>query len=404
MPASFSAKETADGDPLVPAPHALAARRGCSSLQNARGRLWLVVAGVALLGSVYAFLGSSPASWSSVSHRPCVCETTVKQQQVPSTLAPTPTPTQPSWKYERRACTGLGDRMSLIFMMAALGRVVGRTIAFSWCDIDPARPQSLEGFLDAFALPPTVVLISESVFHEWATALPAVDYDDTEIPARDAYDCIYTLGPRTFATPDRDHVDAVAFNAAFKAVGREWTSRRPLPAEIPPAYSYVAVHIRGEDKSLDWSMVNSSFCTAEAVLELQRARIPMVVITDDVMLEDHIFGTFVVRPNRTRGELFEDVNVLYHAAGVIQHSPDGWSAFSSSVATARGIPLLNTWTGDFNRIAEFEQLGGWTPELRRYSNQGDVHRFVFDVCAIIAAHGTTDGSYCKQYGRTAIDK
>jgi len=40
-----------------------------------------------------------------------------------------------------------------------------------------------------------------------------------------------------------------------------------------------------------------------------------------------------------------DMELMIHARGIIQHAPASWSAFSSNIAAAKSIPLLNTWKG-----------------------------------------------------------
>ena len=113
----------------------------------------------------------------------------------------------------------------------------------------------------------------------------------------------------------------------------------------------------------------------DAVRKVADAGWPLVLISDDAGLTQSIVGSSpgvnITVP--VDSSVFYHLSILHGAAAIIQHSSDGWSAFSSSVAMFRGVPLLNTWRGAFNRIHEFRRRGGYADELMTC---GDMARFV----------------------------
>ena len=65
------------------------------------------------------------------------------------------------------------------------------------------------------------------------------------------------------------------------------------------------------------------------------------------------------------GTVAEDMRLLLGAAAIIQHASEGWSSFSSVPAMAKGIPLLNTFSGDGHRYDLFHANGHVPAEFYR---------------------------------------
>ena len=269
---------------------------------------------------------------------------------------PTP-PAPPRWRYDRRVCSGLGDRLCLLFAMAGLGRAAGAHVSVRWCESDGERRYDLAEFNRSFPSLAGASFVPDSLFDAQTEGMPDVRHTNTELRAAEGYDCVYTLAPRTFVAPG----PFGDYQAAYRAEGRI----KPDPSR------YVALHVRGGDKKTP----PARFCTAEALRAVARAGLRIVVVSDDPELAQAVAPNAPLAPD---GDVYHHLALLRGAAGIVQHSPDGWSAFSSSLAMFHGIPLLNTWRGPFNRIREFERLGGHTPELRMCGRY-DVARFVAQV-------------------------
>ena len=63
------------------------------------------------------------------------------------------------------------------------------------------------------------------------------------------------------------------------------------------------------------------------------------------------------------GNAFTDLQLLLDAAGIVQHSVFGWSAYSSVPAMARSIPLISTYQGPEHRYGIFAQHGNVPEEF-----------------------------------------
>lgn len=293
---------------------------------------------------------------------PTVLNTSIIPKEEPDTFEKQEPNT--TWRYNRRVCSGLGDRMCLMFMMSALGRAANAIVHVRWCEGEGNRLYDLSSFRSILGTPPHVVLVPDSVFDAQTAGMPDVLFDHTEIAAREGYDCVYTLGPKTFRAPAPFNTSL--FTRAYHSAGRDWT----LPRSSPP---YVVLHIRGTDK-LDPNL--NDFFTTETVRAVAAAGLHIMVVSDDHPLTESILqNTDHVPTFAPDDNVYHHVALLHGARGIIQHSQDGWSAFSSSVALFRGIPLLNTWKGAFNRIREFEKIGGGTFELRA----DNINAFVADA-------------------------
>ena len=260
------------------------------------------------------------------------------------------------WRLDRTVCSGLGDRMCLVFAMAGLGRLANAHIHIRWCE-DGDRQYSLDALHSLFALPKLITLVPASQFANRTLHMPDIGFENTEIPATAGFDCVYPLAPKTFLAPEP--INGSFYTRAYKAAGLDFVKKTP-PAERG---AYVVLHVRGGDKSTGLGQ----YCTQEALRAVQHRKV--VVISDDASLAAQITGAAHASAN----DVYADFGLLLDAAAIIQHSPDGWSAFSSSVSMFRSIPLINTWRGPFNRIHEFRQRGGNPYELHTCN---ELDRFV----------------------------
>jgi hypothetical protein len=154
------------------------------------------------------------------------------------------------------------------------------------------------------------------------------------------------------------------------------------------------LHFRGSDKNAPLAEFN----TAE-VLRRIPVHVPVVVVTDDhTQLHELLSTTAPYVANVTfscslRDEAAKrlcDFALLLNATGIIQHSTNAWSSYSSVPAMMRGIPLLNTWIGgadlrshntsSVGLLRSFAENGGCPVELSSSRRDAQISAFM-DIVA-----------------------
>lgn len=283
----------------------------------------------------------------------------------------------------RKIVSGVGDRLANLLCVAALARAHGMGCVVQWSN-DPAQPHRQYDWRQLFrhmGLPRGVHVVDcvES-FDAGQAARVDLRTEGNALPATNAYDCVYTLASRALAIPGRS-VGAVELASGFRSVCAEWTIDPPH-YRPPPFARYVALHLRGQDKRTP----TLAFHTPRLLARLLPG-MPVAVISDDPDLLRWFSRRF---PGLWAGDeiadhtlsVVRDLKTLAGACGIVQHSAHGWSAFSSVVAMARGIPLLNTYAWRRrNLLADFERRGGLPPELRSSTAPRAIADFVATVQA-----------------------
>ena len=271
------------------------------------------------------------------------------------------TPTQPVWIYDRTICSGLGDRLGALLTVATLAHMAAVDVEMEWCSGDLSRvhgnvrahiPEwtgfnySRVEFLDAFSVPPSIRLVDR--FED--RSLPSISFVGNELPAEEGRDQVYTLASRTTHLSWPVHSDD--FTRAYHVVGAQLASRQPRP--MGP---YVVLHVRapGKNTYAPTSVRDPSlFCTRRVLRSVLGHGHQVVLISDDLA-----FAMAAIAPHSLTvadGTAFGDMALLLGATGIIQHSPTGYSSYSSVPAMAHGIPLLNTYTGQDHRYRLFDTL------------------------------------------------
>jgi hypothetical protein len=149
---------------------------------------------------------------------------------------------------------------------------------------------------------------------------------------------------------------------AYAHVAREWSidmTDRSLCFPDP----YIAVHLRGQDKRTAFLTLQNDFQTHYVLANIPSG-INVIAVTDDEELAAYYLDHYpqFLRltdelPSREENDL-RSLGILMRAKAIIQHAENGWSAYSSVAAMARGIPLINTYTGPgFNRLELFKSQG-----------------------------------------------
>lgn len=132
-------------------------------------------------------------------------------------------------------------------------------------------------------------------------------------------------------------------------------------ADIP----YVLVHFRSPDNNTcREGRDERPFCTAAVLQELHAAGVYLKVISNN-----HTFSVQWLRglPSLhlvpSGSSAFKHMAMALSAVAIVQHASEGWSSYTSVPAMARGIPLINTFTGGGHRYAHFKHYGEVPPEF-----------------------------------------
>ena len=264
------------------------------------------------------------------------------------------------WVYNRTICSGLGDRLGALLTVAALARISNVDVEMEWCDGDLSRvygnvrahiPEwhgfnySRVEFLDAFGVPSNIRLVDK--FTE--RGRPSVSYVGGELPAEEARDQVYTLASRTTHLHKPAHHDD--FVRAYHVVGAQLAPRQPT------THGYVVLHVRAPGKNSyapRYVRDPGLFCTRRILSAILRRDYPVILISDDLAFAQEAVAPHVLPI--ANGTAFEDMALLLGALGIVQHSPTGYSSYSSVPAMARGIPLINTYKGEDHRYRLFDEL------------------------------------------------
>ena len=161
---------------------------------------------------------------------------------------------------------------------------------------------------------------------------------------------VYTTASRTTRLQKAVHPDD--FTRAYHIVGAQ------LAPRVQPERG-VVLHVRAPGDNTyapRYERDPSLFCTLKVLSSVLKRGHKVVVISDDL---EHAWGALQPHSDMltfSRGTAFDDMAVLLGATGIVQHSPTGYSSYSSVPAMARGIPLLNTYMGDDHRYSSFLEM------------------------------------------------
>ncbi len=194
-------------------------------------------------------------------------------------------------------------------------------------------------------------------------------------------------------------LDRDVFFEAYRRVAREFVLKNRQNMAVPglPEGKYVVLHVRGKDKS---NAPLSEFETVNVLTKVPSELTVVAISDDDTLLESIISNQSlsrlrimklpeIVEEVAKHGKyeaIFRDLRVLMAASGIVQHSPNGWSAYSSVAAMIREIPLINTWIGrpaDPDRqgfvlgtLQGFNRVGGVPEELQSANRADEIVRWV----------------------------
>jgi len=309
----------------------------------------------------------------------------------------------PALKYSRRLPTGFGDRMSVYMTVAAAAASLGADVYVYWHnnpndETQPAHARMAYVSVEPFVhWPANLHVLAETDFFEHTRDMPAIEYNvHGLLVSYHAFDGVYPTAWKTFGVPHTlPQLGRDKFERSYRNVARETSVYCPSHEwEAFGFDKFVVLHFRGGDKSTSLSEFNTP-----AVLRRIPGHVHVVVVTDDdsqfneMLSASGPFAANITRlcplPDKSV-TMMRDFAVLLNATGIIQHSTNAWSSYSSVPAMMRGIPLLNTWIGP-NDVATqntsmvgllryFEENGGCPVELRSSKRNEQISAFV-DIVA-----------------------
>ncbi len=307
-------------------------------------------------------------------------------------------------KYDRRLCTGLGDRLSVFLAVAAMARALNAVCYVYWCEDNP-HSHLFYKWSDIsmhMRFPSSLVVLTKKDFDRKTKDMISLNYEGGALPAYHAYDGVYTLAFKTMVLPIQDpegfnrSCTEVEFHAAYRLVSKDWRVVLADLAGLPP--EYIAFHVREGDKLLDHKVSGyrtrlelemdralnrsapdgaSDYCTREVLEWLEKQEVPVIVISNDDVAKRRILSDFghslVIPSNKGHSKIsleMRDLAIMMQSVGLVQHTPSAWSSYSSTVAMARHIPLFSTWHGPYNVLTRFEEAGGKPEELTSCNSSG----------------------------------
>ncbi len=269
------------------------------------------------------------------------------------------------WVYNPIISTGLGDRVGTILALSALGRLHDTEIHMVWCTnpmqatitnpkhlryipkwtgwtYDLNRTRELLQFpRNVLFTPPPSNCSIVSIFDGGHNGMHQTS----------------TLYGKFLHMGERQHTHS-QYVRAYKRAGAELSAAKE---ETP----YMVVHMRCKDDNT-CAHDEESFCTPHAVRMLMTTGLDLKVVTNSPACTLHWLGESMsdfIQQNTTTAA--EDMRLLLGAAAIIQHASEGWSSFSSVPAMAKGIPLLNTYSGEGHRYDIFQTQGRVPAEFYR---------------------------------------
>lgn len=272
--------------------------------------------------------------------------------------------------FDRRICSGLGDRLLAIFSAYTIAVLNNRSLVARWCEQSDRddRIYPLATLQMHLRLPDGIKLLVDNDYDKLEISKndALVKYEGQELEAFEGYDGVPSLAFRTMALDDSVSINRQLFENAYY----NWTKQ--IKCDLPPNKSsgYLVLHIRQGDKTYEHGshpfvpgIPNKQYCTHEAISHFTEK--PIYVISDDYALKQKVVLSYPTIMIGSDG-VYDDLCLMMNSQGIIQHSPVGWSALSAVAAFAAEIPLMSTWYGTssnkynplFSRLYDFGAKGG----------------------------------------------
>ena len=278
----------------------------------------------------------------------------------------------PRWLFDLPICTGLGDRLGHIISLSALAHLGSNnsTVLMEWCTdaqraagTNPLHKAYIPGWtgweypLDTLrahiTLPSNVELFPEGTFPNQPYGLVTFGHTAPAIQGISMTSTLYWKALR-LAEADWSPND---YLQAYRRAGKELTSIHSTCTD-----SYVLVHFRCPDHNTHMRD-DLSFCTRRVLRRLHEAGVSMKVISNNYTIASRWMRGLPAIQMMQGGSAYTDMQLVLGAAGIVQHASEGWSSYTSVPAMAKGIPLMNTYTGRDHRFDYFMQFGDLPEEF-----------------------------------------
>jgi hypothetical protein len=285
--------------------------------------------------------------------------------------------------FDRRICSGLGDRLLAIFSAYTIAVINNRSLVARWCEQSDRDDRSypLAELQMHVRLPDGITLLADDQYESFQVSVGTdnakVEYEGQELKAFYGYDGVPSLAFRAMALKGGVPISRQLFENTYYG----WTRQIRCNATcgMPANHSYYVLHIRQGDKTYEHGsqpfvpgVPNQKYCTHEAIAKFAERGIPIYLVSDEDGLKQKVALSYpgVVKPASASSghytQVFCDLCLMMNSRGIIQHSPMGWSALSAAAAFAAEIPLMSTWYGtspdendpQFNRLYDFGSKGG----------------------------------------------
>ena len=280
--------------------------------------------------------------------------------------------THSHWLYERPICTGLGDRLGTIIALSALASLhnASYVVHMEWCTDNTKvlgqNPNHLhyiphwtgydypiDTLYKTLRLPSNIRLFTSQ--QGINPSRLGIVWEEGRIPANHGtvqtstlYCNALTLYPSDKQWSSRECADA------YRKAGNQLQ-----PIQAPDRYPrYVLVHFRGADNNTyTIGRDEITFCTRSVLQDLQAAGVYLKVISNNHSYSMPWLKGFPSMHITHSRLAWEDMSLALSAVAIVQHASEGWSAYTSVPAMARGIPLINTFAGRQHRFDLFAQYG-----------------------------------------------
>lgn len=291
------------------------------------------------------------------------------------------------WLYPRLVCTGLGDRLGTILALSALASLHNSSyvVHMEWCTdpmrVDPLHLAYIPGWTgwdypletlhSTLTLPPNVRLFLMG--RTPSKPAPALVTEGGSVPIWDGLMHTNTMFCRAMGMGETGTAWSTReCETAYRKAGAHLLSSSSHPALDLP---YILVHFRGANSNTV-AGDESSFCTQAVLRRLHAEKVYMKVISNNHSLSMQWMRGLPSVHLVHSSSAFQDMVLALSAVAIVQHATAGWSSYTSVPAMARGIPLINTFTGSNHRFDLFSRHGKVPREFYRCS---ETAAFVLDA-------------------------
>lgn len=155
---------------------------------------------------------------------------------------------------------------------------------------------------------------------------------------------------------------------AYRHAGSQLLPAQHVEQDLP----YILIHFRSGDDNTE-ARDETPFCTRLVIQRLHAQGVYMKVISNNHSFSmSWLTGLPSIHLVHTKSP-YQDILLALSAAAIVQHASTGWSSYTSVPAMAKGIPLINTFTGKNHRFDLFRKHGAVPSEF--YACQ-DLESFV----------------------------